>query len=1025
MHRRLPHGGTDPLAWLERAKVPMRRYHASGRLTDLWASIDLLKRARACAEPAHPQLTMIAGALAAQLSLLRAATHAPDVCRAAAEASRFVLDRTTPDVATRSLMLANLGLATLGLAAADHDPAQAEAAVAAFREGWRLGHDANHAINFAAAAVEVLRMTGDATPAREAVELLVDRGDARAADTLTNLLGALLTNPDGHDELGEVCRRWLSPGGAPTDVPLLRTLCGIALMSAPHGGVEQLLETAALGRTLLAAAGDDDEVVAEAAHNTANALRTLAQRTHDADIAREAIDLGRTAVLRASRAERVDVRLVRANLAAAHNVLYEITGDLEAQRDALHESRLAMAHTPADVPDSVTATHAVILHRYAARRQDVDLLREAVSAARVACSQPDLPREDRVGRLSGLVAMLSDLHALSGDEAAIREAAELGEQGLALVSPGDYAEPFVLLDLARAYRLLGSAERDTGRMRAAVELAERLTEAPVSIASAAALERALALHELGTSTAADLEALTASAATRPDVRFQAALLRVQAAERDGAPLLDLLTEAVELLRLNVSSGPLWADRENALRTYAGLTGVIVSSGVAEDRLELAVELLERSRGLLSRDTLDIRGDLATLHASDPALAEELREIDTRLRAVDARDRTSAAVGVPDRESERTLAAERASLVQRWKAVQRAAAAGPSDLATLAAEGPIVLVAAAQGSGYALLITNDRSRPVRALPLPGLDITTATERVLTFHTARHFATDDSYSLRVRRLAQAEVRDTLAWVGQTAAEPILAELGFTRTPSGNDWPRLWWCPTGLLSYLPWHAAGSVPDRVVSSYTASLRVLEHVRRTSQGVSPGRTLIVAQSETPAASALRGVPDEVSGILELLPEATVLQGAKATKAAFLAALRDHEHVHLACHALTDVHAPSTSRLLLADHESEPLTVSDLAALNLPDRGLAVLSACSTSEISPNLSDEAVHLTAAFQLAGFRDVIGALWPVSDATAAEISRDLYAHLTDGPALALHRAVRRQRERYPATPTIWASYMHTGA
>ena len=171
-----------------------------------------------------------------------------------------------------------------------------------------------------------------------------------------------------------------------------------------------------------------------------------------------------------------------------------------------------------------------------------------------------------------------------------------------------------------------------------------------------------------------------------------------------------------------------------------------------------------------------------------------------------------------------------------------------------------------------------------------------------------------------------------------------------------------------------------------------------------------------------------------LIPYALVLTDTEGTKERFMDALRDHAHVHLACHAMTDIHSPGASRLLLADHTAAPLTVTDIAALHLPDSELAMLSACSTYEVSPDLSEESLHLTGAFQLAGFRHVIGALWPVSDATAGDVTRTLYDQLTDGgrhvprtadSARALHEAVRTLRERYPETPTIWASYVHTGA
>ena len=101
---------------------------------------------------------------------------------------------------------------------------------------------------------------------------------------------------------------------------------------------------------------------------------------------------------------------------------------------------------------------------------------------------------------------------------------------------------------------------------------------------------------------------------------------------------------------------------------------------------------------------------------------------------------------------------------------------------------------------------------------------------------------------------------------------------------------------------------------------------------------------------------------------------------------------------------------------------------------MAYLSACHTARnLSVELLDESIHLAGAFHLAGFRGVVGTLWAVSDRAAVEIAADFY-HALRNPsgaldpgrsALALHRAVRRQRDLLPEAPTVWAGHMHTGA
>lgn len=144
---------------------------------------------------------------------------------------------------------------------------------------------------------------------------------------------------------------------------------------------------------------------------------------------------------------------------------------------------------------------------------------------------------------------------------------------------------------------------------------------------------------------------------------------------------------------------------------------------------------------------------------------------------------------------------------------------------------------------------------------------------------------------------------------------------------------------------------------------------------------------------------------------------------------------HFACHAASHQTDPSQSRLILDDHETAPLTIASLGPLKHDDLRLVYLSACSTA-ISPAMSliDEAIHISSAFQLMGSRHVIGTLWEVNDAMAADIAESFYSRLraladgridTERSALALHDAIRAARDSYPNTPSLWAPYLHSGA
>ena len=61
---------------------------------------------------------------------------------------------------------------------------------------------------------------------------------------------------------------------------------------------------------------------------------------------------------------------------------------------------------------------------------------------------------------------------------------------------------------------------------------------------------------------------------------------------------------------------------------------------------------------------------------------------------------------------------------------------------------------------------------------------------------------------------------------------------------------------------------------------------------------------------------------------------------------------------------------------------------------LAYLSACSTgANDATELADEGVHLVSAFQLAGFRHVIGTLWEVSYMHFVDVARVFYETIRD--------------------------------
>jgi CHAT domain len=538
---------------------------------------------------------------------------------------------------------------------------------------------------------------------------------------------------------------------------------------------------------------------------------------------------------------------------------------------------------------------------------------------------------------------------------------------------------------------------------------------------------------------------------------------------EGLAAVEAAVDLVEMVAPGSLGRP---DRQHQLGQLAGLAGEAAAAAVAAGRSGRAVELLERTRGILVADTLAVRGsDQARLRDAAPDLADQVDNLRTRLDALDhidadaTRFRAGGTSGDPQqiRRQAHQLAAARQEAHTAWRQLldRIRARDGFADflrpridqLAAQAGEGPVVFVTSSPTRCDALILTATHDHSVRVVPLTDLtqdDIYQHADQLLV---ARHTAADRDTNPARKIAAQQEILTILGWLWDTITEPVLTALGHTTspdgTPDGQRWPRVWWCPVGAAAFLPLHAAGhhsgdpahaasprTVLDRVVSSYTPTLRGLAYARAHQPdptgplGTGAAGMVIVSVPDAPDTPPLPGVTAETTALTTLIPGADVF--TDPTRQTVLDALPAYRIAHFACHAYADWDDPAGSRLILPDHQSAPLTVADISALHLHS-GLAYLSACNTTLTRPDLADESVHITGAFHLAGYQHVIGTLWPVDDAAAHRLAHDIYTHLTargttppdiNRTAHALHHATRNLRARYPKAPTLWAAHTHTG-
>ncbi|KAG8809751.1 hypothetical protein FRC19_005034 [Serendipita sp. 401] len=283
--------------------------------------------------------------------------------------------------------------------------------------------------------------------------------------------------------------------------------------------------------------------------------------------------------------------------------------------------------------------------------------------------------------------------------------------------------------------------------------------------------------------------------------------------------------------------------------------------------------------------------------------------------------------------------------------------------------------------------------------------------------------------------AGLRGILRTLWLDVVEPVLQGLEYKvelKKP-----PRIWWCPTGPLAFLPIHAAGQydtasvgrkLSDYVVSSYTPTLTaILSEARIKAKSF---KLLAVALPLTPYASSLPYTTNEIERIQKLTTKTSLVEltSESATVKRVVEEMKASDWVHLACHGEQVIEKAMKSGLLLHDKKLE---LSEMIKLSLPRAEFAFLSACQTATGDEKVAEESVHLASGMLFAGYRGLIATMWSINDKDAPQVAEDVYQRiLKDGKpkreeaARALHDAVKRLREESKGDMLSWVPFIHIG-
>ena len=790
----------------------------------------------------------------------------------------------------------------------------------------------------------------------------------------------------------------------------------------------------------------------------AGALREDAERQSDLAALDAATDIMREALNGAQPGD--PARAVRLSaLAPFLHRRYSWTRDSDDLDEAVELGRQSIDESKPldpDLPTRLTNFASALVSRYDRKRDSSDLA-EAIASIRRALRLTPAGHAQVGIRLGQLSVALQTEGEVEDSDSTIDEAVRTAEQAVETIREGHFMLAILLInqgqvryaryqrsgdlnDLASAIdalrRAVATASDHPTRAAARWKLGDLLVVKARRAKDVSILREALPLFE----TAADSE--TADTGVRVSA---CASWGNAAAELEDWPLaLRASKLGVELASRLVARSLGRDDQEHEVAGFADIAALAATAAVRCGEPGQAVELLEQGRGILLARAFDSRSELSDLEEKDPSLAEEVKRCSHELDLL-AQSEPGLGLAVGPR-----ISRSRTEALARWNHVIDSVRRVPGfsnfflpptvdALSAAARTGSVVYVNVTARGSFALFL--EREGVMR----PALELSAATYSEVT-QLARECAQVTSVAhlsdIDVLEEANERLLDVLDKLWILIAEPVLRELGIDGPPEpGKPWPRIHWCPVGQIAFLPLHAAGrysreratgvaSVLDRAVSCYVPTARALMLDRRRVTDLeanATGRSGMLAVA-VPYMPGQRDLPNALNEVERLENDfnADTLVAGEAKRARVLAELPRYGSVHFACHAYSDSLRPSQSHLLLYDR---PLTVLDIARLHQRRAELAFLSACSTARPTDQLTDEAIHLSSAFQLAGYAHVIATLWPVRDSIADRMTEAIYAHInnmgtTNALAEACHTAVRNLRQEFPDLPMVWAAHIHAG-
>jgi tetratricopeptide (TPR) repeat protein len=779
----------------------------------------------------------------------------------------------------------------------------------------------------------------------------------------------------------------------------------------------------------------------------------------------EAIAVGQQAVA-AAPGGHPDQAACRSNLGAALQRRYDQVGDCGALDEAVTVHQQAVQATPTgphrarylnNLGNALRSRFAAATDSAIPRNPRMADIEKSIAAGEEAVATAGSGETDRPGYVASLALSLVMAAERGGNTKALDQAITILEREARALGADHPLRHVYCVSLGSAWRARFDATGGGDALGNAVTWFSKGADAvpaghPRHAESLAGLSAVLLRRFERTGDPGDgREALTISKRAA-SIAAAPALTRALAARNWGetAARLGNAREAMEGFgaAVNLLDTVAWrrlrrGDQERQLGRFVALACDAAAWAITCGDTARAVELLEQGRGVLLAQSLDERARYHDLARTDDGLANSLARIDQALENLHSPADPLAADIETLARRRAELAEERGRLLER---IRRLAGLEdflkPPQFASLqdaASGGPVVIVNVSKYRCDALIVSTSG---VTVTNLGTLSAADAVGQAAAFAGALQTLAAMTAEPEKAEAAEQIITAALPWLWDTITSPLMPELHAACHREGDGQrPRVWWCPTGPLTFLPVHAAGrhdvpgeSVIDNFTSSYAPTLRLLRQARhQATPGTADRAPLLVALPDTPGQPHLDGVSQEADAFAKRFRRAKAkeLRGPEATVEATWKSLKQcPPWVHFACHGIQDISDPSAGHLALHDGS---LPIGEISGLRLDGTTLAFLSACETSRGGAELADEAITLATAFRIAGYRHVIGTLWNISDEMAPGVADHVYEAVAQpggagidasSTAAALNTAVLTLRQSRPGEPWFWAPYVHIG-